>query len=387
MALLSLILCGCDSISNELTDNNQIDPDEIVSVGNVRTIQVDGVILSSLPEQVNTASAEQIELGRLLFWDPVLSGDQDVACATCHLPQFGYSDGRRRSAGTGGAGIGPNRNPGQIGQVTRNAQSVLNTAWNGINELGVFNPETAPMFWDARIQSLAGQALEPIRNREEMRGDNFSEANIDAEIVRRLNAVSEYQSRFEQAYGNSNITIDAVAIALADFQTSLTANNSPFDRYLRGETNAMSNVQLNGMQEFVEHNCANCHSGPMFSDFETHVLGVREAAGLQQPDNGNGNFAFRTPSLRQLAFTAPYFHGGQEFDLTDAIDFYDGNNNSDNPNVTNNQLDNDFRNIPNLNNNEINAIEAFLNALNDDAFDRTQPQAVPSGLPVGGSIQ
>jgi cytochrome c peroxidase len=123
----------------------------------------------------------------------------------------------------------------------------------------------------------------------------------------------------------------------------------------------------------------------MFSDFEVHVLGVAEANGLTTPDTGNGDFAFRTPSLRQLAFTAPYFHGGQETNLRDAVDFYD-NNNSDNPNVANNQLDPDFRNIPNLNNNEINAIVAFLNSLSDGSFDRTRPASVPSGLNVGGSI-
>ncbi|MEM7260023.1 MAG: cytochrome-c peroxidase, partial [Pseudomonadota bacterium] len=354
MAVLSMALAGCNGTS-DTPDTTNDTPGEIVGVGAVRTIQIDNVVLSSLPDSVTTATSAQIALGRLLFWDPVLSGDQDVACATCHLPQHGYADGRRRSAGTGGVGAGPARVPGQIGQVSRNSQSVLNTAWNGINEFGVFNADTAPMFWDGRTRSLANQALEPILAREEMRGDNFSEAQIEAEVISRLNAVSEYQQLFATAYGNSTITMEAVTTALADFQTSLVANNSPFDRYLRGDTGAMNNAQIAGMREFVEHDCANCHSGPMFSDFDTHVLGVREAAGLAQPDDGNGNFAFRTPSLRQLAFTAPYFHGGQEADLTDAIDFYDGNNNSDNPNVSNNQLDADFRNLPNLNNGEINA--------------------------------
>lgn len=381
------LVTGCDGLSDDSTDNNNnANNTEIVDIGTIRTISVNGTVLSSLPQNPLNPPEASVALGRMLFWDPILSGNQDVACASCHLPEFGYTDGRRRSAGVGGVGSGPARSPGQIGQITRNSQSVVNTVWNGINEFGVFNPNTAPMFWDGRTTSLEAQAIEPILSREEMRGDNFTEAEILTEIINRINRVSEYQAMFETAYGSSQANIGNVAQALADFQRTLVANNTPFDRYPRGDTNAMSNAQTNGMQEFVEHDCAECHSGPMFSDFELHVLGVAEANGLNTPDTGNGNFAFRTPSLRQLAFTAPYFHGGQEVDLNDAIDFYDNNNNSDNPNVANNQLDPDFRNIPNLNNNEINAIEAFLSALNDGAFDRTRPDRVPSGLNVGGAI-
>ena len=373
-------------VQNETTGGEETSEETVVPVGAVRTIQVNNVILSSLPEGVARAPENAVELGRLLFWDPVLSGDQDVACATCHLPEFGYADGRARSIGTGGVGTGPTRAAGTIGPVPRNAQSVLNIVWNGIDEFGVFDTSTAPMFWDARTESLASQAVEPIRSREEMRGDNFSAAEIDAVVVNRINSIAEYQLLFEQAYGSNSVTLENIAQALADFQSTLIANNSPFDRYLRGDTNAMTDAQLNGMAEFAENGCADCHSGPMFSDFEVHVLGVAEAQGLNEADDGDGNFAFRTPSLRQLAFTAPYFHGGQENNLRDAIDFYDNNNNSNNPNVANNQLDPDFRNIPNLNNNEINAIEAFLSALNDTSFDRSRPTAVPSGLPVGGAL-
>jgi len=403
--VLSLLIAGCDSATNSTAGNSEtlsnaetltvsnvlptVDStdDNVISVGNVRTIQVNGVVLSSLPDSIVSPPEASVELGRTLFWDPILSGNQDVACATCHLPEFGYADGRERSVGVGGVGAGPDRVPGQTDEVPRNAQSVINTVWNGINELGLFDRDSAPMFWDSRTQSLTSQALEPIKSAEEMRGDSFTEDEILIEVVERLNSISEYQTLFSAAYGDSNITIDNVAQALADFQSTLIANNTPFDRYLRGDTTAMSNAQLNGMQVFVQHDCSNCHSGPMFSDFETHVLGVQEANGLIEPDNGDGSFAFRTPSLRQLAFTAPYFHGGQESTLNDAIDFYDNNDDSDNPNVANNMLDPDFRNIPNLNNNEIDQIEAFLNALSDDGFNQSRPQSVPSGLPVGGSIE
>ena len=156
---------------------------------------------------------------------------------------------------------------------------------------------------------------------------------------------------------------------------------------MRGETDAMSAQQIQGMEDFVDTGCAACHSGPMFSDFETHVLGVSEANGLNTPDTGDGEFGFRTPSLRQLAFTAPYFHGGQETTLDDVIDFYDNPGQSNNPNVPTNALDNDFRDLPNINGQTANRIEQFLNALSDDQFDRSRPTTVPSGLSVGGSIE
>lgn len=359
---------------------------EAITFGTVRTVEVEGVVFTSLPEAEVDTSVASVELGRLLFWDPILSGDMDTACATCHLPEFGYTDGRARSIGTTGQGTGPNRVPGEIGLVPRNAQTVLNTVWNGINEIGVFNKDTAPMFWDNRTQSLANQAIEPLHSREEMRGNNFTEAEIDLEIASRLSNIAEYRVLFEQAYGDSAINVETVGQALADFQSTLIANNSPFDRWMRGDANAMSDAQLNGMRLFADTGCAECHSGPMFSDYETHVLGVREANGLAEADNGNGNFAFRTPSLRQLEFTAPYFHGGQDNDLDDVIDFYDNPNNSENPNVANNQLDPDFRALPNINNNRSNAIEAFLGALNDGNFDQSRPNNVPSGLPVGGAL-
>lgn len=392
--VVCLLLSACgDGLSAEDDNRNQgnvangtDNPDEVIELGQVRTLEIDGVVLSSLPDSVAAPASDRVELGRLLFWDPILSGDSDVACATCHLPEFGYADGRARSIGVGGVGTGPNRTVGHTGIVPRNAPSVLNTAWNGINELGMFDPEQAPMFWDNRTQSLANQALEPIRSREEMRGDGFTVEQFDVEVVNRLNANADYQARFQSAYGADAITLALVGQALADYQTTLVANNAPFDRWMRGDANAMSAQQVQGMEDFVEIGCAECHSGPMFSDFETHVLGVPEANGLTTPDTGDGEFGFRTPSLRQLAFTAPYFHGGQRTSLDDVIDFYDNPGQSENPNVPTNALDNDFRNLPNINGQEANRIEQFLNALNDDQFDQSRPASVPSGLPVGGSI-
>ena len=383
---IDAVASGAATIEAEGTAESGTASGSLITIGSVRTIEVDDVIFTSLPQASADTTRPSVELGRLLFWDPVLSGDQDIACATCHLPEFGYTDGRALSIGTSGVGTGPDRVTGASGEVFRNAQSIINTAWNGINELGMYDSATAAMFWDGRTQSLVNQALEPIRSQEEMRGLNFTESEIDAVVIDRLAGNAEYQMLFEDAFGSDAITTDNMAQALADFQSTLIANNAPFDRWMRGEQNAMTDQQLQGLAVFAETGCAECHSGPMFSDFQTHVLGVPEADNLALPDRGDGNFGFRTPTLRQLTFTAPYFHGGQENELGEVIDFYDNPNGSNNPNVADNALDPDFRRLPNLNGNESSAIEAFLESLSDDGFDQTRPESVPSGLPVGGAL-
>ena len=393
MLVLPFALVGCGGGDTRVATSPATDVDSGLTVsgttvvGDVSTVEISGVILSSLPETSLTSSVERVELGRLLFWDPILSGDRDVACATCHLPEFGYTDGRDRSIGVGGVGSGPSRAVGHTGTVPRNAPSILNTVWNGIDEFGLFNPKQAPMFWDNRVQGLENQALEPLRSEQEMRGNNFTVDELDVEIVNRLAAIPDYQTRFQSIYGAVAITQELVGDALADYQRTLIANNSPFDRWVRGDSNAMSMAQIEGMSEFVQVGCASCHSGPMFSDFETHVLGVEEANGLQVPDSGDGSFAFRTPTLRQLNFTSPYFHGGQSATLSEAIEFYDRPSRSQNPNVSTNELDSEFLSTPSVNGERAIRIEQFLNALNDPNFDRTRPATVPSGLPVGGLIE
>ncbi|MBI4520791.1 MAG: cytochrome-c peroxidase, partial [Gemmatimonadetes bacterium] len=149
---------------------------------------------SALPEGAaapvdNPLSAERIALGRLLFWDPVLSGSRDVACATCHHPRFGYTDGRDLSIGVSGVGLGESRRfpPGSaIPFVKRNSPTILNTGFNGIDRRLRYDPATAPMFWDRRARSLEVQALEPIKSFEEMRGDAYGEAEAVAVVVARL---------------------------------------------------------------------------------------------------------------------------------------------------------------------------------------------------------
>ena len=163
-----------------------------------------------------------VELGRLLFWDPVLSGEMDVACATCHHPDFAYADGRALALGTRSAGLGPDRvdlSGGEIPVLDRNTPTVLNVAFNGVERRrrrggrrdDEFAPlpssvddgiaARAPMFWDRRVRSLEAQALVPLTIREEMRGDAYPEELAVDSVVARLRAIPEYVTLFQEVFG------------------------------------------------------------------------------------------------------------------------------------------------------------------------------------------
>lgn len=358
-------------------------------------------LISALPRHApapadNPTTPEKVALGRLLFWDPVLSGTRDVACATCHHPDFGYADSLDMSIGVTGVGVGSNRRfqgETSIPLVKRNSQTLINVAFNGIRQDGAVNPSAAPMFWDLRVQGLEAQALEPIQAHEEMRGDVYTKAQAVARVVARLAAIAEYRRLFRKAFDDvTPITAGNLGKALASFQRSLIAANAPFDRYMRGETDAMTAVQVSGMDRFQRIGCANCHSGPMFSDYTVHVLGVPDNPKLPESDSGvNGTYGFRTPSLRNLASTAPYMHSGVLRTLNDVVRFYNavggrrGRFGTQNPNVSREQRDPLLQQL-NLRGGVREVIE-FLTALNDDRVERTIPDKVPSGLPPGGPVQ
>ena len=343
----------------------------------------------------NPTTPARVALGRLLFWDPILSGDRDVACATCHHPRFGYAEDRDLSIGANGAGLGARRHfaPGNtIPLVKRNSQTVLNVAFNGIDVTGGYSPAAAPMFWDARERSLETQALVPLRTLEEMRGHAYPEHEAVGIVVDRLNGIVEYRRLFAEAFGGPPVvTEDNLARALAAFQRSLTATEAPFDRYMRGDAGAMGQAAVRGMRRFERIGCANCHKGPMFSDYQLHVLGVPDNRALPLSDAGAGeSYAFRTASLRNLAFTAPYMHSGIFPRLEDVLEFYDDvtsrRGRARNAHVSREALDPLVRRLRNVDEDDEDLL-AFLRALSDEGFDRTIPARVPSGLQAGGRIQ
>lgn len=268
---------------------------------------------------------------------------------------------------------------------------MLVTALSLVAGSGAIDPRYAPMFWDVRVRGLEAQALVPIETYEEMRGTGHPELGAVDGTLARLRAIPGYVRRFRQVFGGAQpVTAVNLGRALAAFERTLVANDSPFDRYMRGDRMALRPDQRRGMDQFQVAGCDQCHRGPMFSDYKVHTLGVPESPRLEQPDAGaGGSFGFRTPTLRNLALTAPYMHNGVFTTIDEVMTFYQDvqlmkAERVRNPHVSDGQLAPLlFEGDPAA---DWSAIPAFLEALNDPQFDRTAPPQVPSGLPVGGAI-
>ena len=308
----------------------------------------------------NPYSAEKEALGELLFWDPILSGDQNVACASCHHPAHAWGDGRSRSVGSDGVGLGPARTGAQVTEF--NSPTVLNSAFAGLGTADSLDGFVAgPFFWDARAPSLEDQALEPIMQPVEMLGFNHAPADALALGVTRLGNIPEYVALFDDAFDDPDpITAENVARALATFQRKLITPPTRFDRFLEGDTASLSEREIEGLNKFVNVGCARCHNGVMLSDFEIHA---------NQPVL-RGLPAVRTAPLRNVTLTGPFMHNGTRATLTDAIEEYDDRNDL--------QVD--------MGGGDVGDIRAFLLTLTSASFYSNIPTSVPSGLAVGGDI-
>jgi len=336
----------------------------------------------------NPSTPEKVALGRLLFFDPVLSATLTVACSTCHRPNFGWADGRPTPIGVGGLGAGPKRLPVKaagIEVLSRNTPGLLNVAFNGLLSGRAYDPEKAPIFWDAREEGLEAQVFHPIRSAAEMRGGQCPESQAIPQMVRRVGQLPEYRARFAEAFGDRRkgaITAASIAAAIAAFERSLVGGNSPFDRFMRGDQSALTVQQQCGLKTFKKAGCMHCHGGPMFSDFKLHVVGV---SGTGRDDRQR----MRTPTLRNLKYTAPYMHDGRTSTLEDVMNFYeqlmdivsetlDGGDTSMEP-----PLDPNLKHL-HLEVEDFPDVLAFLSALNDKSYDTSIPASVPSGLKVSG---
>lgn len=324
---------------------------------------------STLPRRApapadNPTTPAKVALGWQLFFDPILSATKTVACATCHQPDRSWTDGRAVPAGT------------RLARLDRNAPTLLNVAFNGLVTGAKPDPRTAPMFWDGRAQSLEAQALVPLRSRGEMRGDACSESQALAQAVARVNAIPVYHAQFREIFGEE-ASAENLPRALAAFERSLLATDTPFDRYLRGEPQALDALQQRGLKVFRDAGCQHCHGGPMLSDYKLHFIGLADRREV------------RTPSLRQVAGTAPFMHDGSMRTLRDVLVFYealsdaasetlDGGDSTAHP-----PLDPLLKHL-NLAADDFPALEAFLGALESDD-DHPAPTSIPSGLPVGGA--
>jgi cytochrome c peroxidase len=254
-------------------------------------------LISALPDVVpapkdNPTTPEKVALGKLLFFDPRLSGNNQISCATCHQPDKALGDGS--SLGKGASG----------NTLARNTPSLLNVGFN------------STFFWDGRAKSLEEQALLPIQAADEMNQDL-------GELEQELNAIPGYVERFKSAFG-TKVTRKGIAEALAAFERTLVTHRSPYDRYLRGEKDALSQEAKRGMELFFgSAGCARCHQGPLLTDQKFYRLGFSRDKGLGSiTGKPEDNYKFRTPSLRNVARTGPYMHDGSLGTLDDVLFFY-----------------------------------------------------------------
>lgn len=289
----------------------------------------------------NPPTAETIALGRRLYYDPQLSIDNTVACATCHTPDHGFADPKQFSEGVKGQKGG------------RNAPTVINTAYYTVQ------------FWDGRAPSLEKQAEGPVQNSLEM-------TNTLENVEKKLSADASYRADFEKAYGPGPITYEKVEKAIASFERTVITGNSPFDRYqYGGDKKAMSAAAIRGLAVFRDPkkgNCVVCHTieekYALFTDNKFHNLGVgadgdklKDVGRYEVTKNEADKGAFKTPSLRNVAQTGPYMHDGSLNTLKDVIDLYVGGGNS-NP-----WRDKDIKSLEHLTRRERDDLVAFLEAL------------------------
>ncbi|MBT8244326.1 MAG: cytochrome-c peroxidase [Winogradskyella sp.] len=298
LILISLLL-SCSSDNDEGYSPLEITPTPV----NLEIPQIfsNNILPPVIPTE-NPLTEQGIALGKRLFFDRILSGDQTISCASCHSPQNAFTDDTPTSIGIDGI------------NGTRNSMPLFNLAWN-------YNERFA---WDGKELSLERQALEPVENPIEMHSDW-------GDVVSRLQNHPEYPQLFEEAFETTMITKELTVKAIAQFERTLISANSKFDRYTLGQT-ALTTQELNGLDVFLREDkgdCFHCHgspNNPLWTNNDFHNNGLDATftdLGLGAvTGDPNDNGKFRTPSLRNLAFTAPYMHDGRFATLEEVIDFY-----------------------------------------------------------------
>lgn len=315
-------------------------------------------VLPHLPAQSGQVR-RRAQLGRMLFFDPRLSGSGQIACASCHDPDLAWADGRRQA-------IGHDRAAGP-----RNTPSLLNASW------------ASSYFWDGRADTLAEQALEPIVNPVEMHGE-------PERIVASLNAIESYQEAFAAAFGDEgHIDMASITEAIAAFVGTLRSRENRFDRFMRGKADALGDTEILGLHLFrTRAGCMNCHHGPLFSDGRFHNIGLTYY-GRRYQDLGRYGVTgraedvgrFRTPGLRDVVLTGPWMHNGLMSNLRGVLRFY--NSGGAQPRRRADQVDDPL--FPatspllrplDLGEEELEALEAFLHAISVRPT-RLSPPALP----------
>ena len=301
-----------------------------------------------LPEVIspkdNPMTPAKVELGKMLFFDPRLSGNDHWACATCHNPSLGFSDGLPRSLGFG-----------DETELGRSAPTVLNIAYN------------TAQFWDGRAPTMEAQAVGPIQAGREMNSK-------PEELEKELNGIPEYKERFMKVFGEP-VTMPNIGKAIAAFERTLVTWDAPFDRYMRGDKNALTTQEKRGLIMFISKAaCTQCHNGPNFTDNQFHNIGLPQVGPLKEDlgryevtKNEKDKKAFKTPTIRNVTLTPPYTHNGVFKTLEEVVDFYNKGG-GDDPN----QSDKMFK--LNLTDREKEDLIAFLKSLTGNLPIVSYPQ-------------
>lgn len=322
-----------------------------------------GGLKTGLPQWRDGFTPRQTDLGRYLFFDPVLSRDGSMSCASCHHPDRGFSDGRARSMGVDGR------------ELQRSAPTLWNVAF-----LNSF-------FWDGRADSLEEQMQGPLYDSREM-------GNDPANLLATLNGIPLYRELFAQAYPeafrgqDAQIQLEQIYRAIAAFQVSLVSLNSRYDQYAHGYADALTEAEKEGMnvwRSFVAR-CAECHTPPLFTNQQIAVIGTPEPEGLpfdpgaavpmHEPSQRGG---FKVPTLRNIELTAPYMHSGRFATLREAVAFYTGGRGHAVPEGEDLKIHWHIWE-PNLTDHELDRLVDFMRTLTDESFKPEQPTRLPSGL-------
>ncbi|BCA53457.1 Cytochrome c551 peroxidase [Nitrospira sp. KM1] len=295
----------------------------------------------------NPLTVEKVELGKLLFFDPRLSMDNTISCASCHKPELAWTDGTKLSMGISN----------QLS--TRNSMTVVNRLYG------------RAQLWHGKMSTLEDQAKNPLTKAVRM-----GMISSDTEVAK-LNSIKGYRDRFQQVFC-SDVTMDGIAKAIAAFERTILSGNSPADRFdMGGEVNALSESARRGLTLFQgKGRCTRCHSGFNFSDEEFHNLGIdwdkgRADLGRYSVDQHPGTVGgFKTPTLREIARTAPYMHDGRFATLEEVVEFYDRGG------IVNPHLSNLI--IPlGLTDQEKKDLVEYMKALNGEGWQMTAPDSFP----------
>jgi cytochrome c peroxidase len=299
-------------------------------------------------------ASARAELGRLLFYDPILSSDAEVACATCHSEHWGMGDGLPLAIGVGaGSLVGPGRHGDAIGR--RNAPTLWNVGARGV------------LFWDGRASTLEEQALAPFDNEREL-------ALPVEEALAAVADVPEYVELFDAAFEHAAPPASEATLgeALAAFQRTLVSDHAPYDAYIAGDSGALSATMREGLELLGELGCEGCHEPPLFQSdrYARRLVEVPDDLGrFEVTGDDEDRGAFRVPTLRNTRDTAPYFHDGSAQTLREAVAI-----------EVENQVAAGQRRLSDA---ELDALtELISKGLRDLAHNPDRPERVPSGLAI-----